>query len=117
MAVAKYMCDNNVLDNVRARGEQLEAGLKAVAAKYPKILGEARGWGLLRGIEVVDDNIPPGKIVSAAMDLGLLLVGAGKNVVRFVPPLIISEAEVNQALSIFEKAVAKVAADEGVVSP
>jgi acetylornithine aminotransferase len=117
MAVAKYMCDNNVLDNVQARGEQLEAGLQAVATKYPKILGDVRGWGLLRGIEVVDDNIPPGKIVSAAMDLGLLLVGAGKNVVRFVPPLIISEAEVKQALAIFENAVAKVAADEGVVSP
>jgi acetylornithine/N-succinyldiaminopimelate aminotransferase len=117
MAVAKYMCDNNILENVRARGEQLEAGLQQVASKYPKLLGDVRGWGLLRGIEVIDDNVPPGKIVAAAMELGLLLVSAGKNVVRFVPPLIISEAEIKQALSMFEAAVAKVAADEGLVSP
>lgn len=109
LAVAKYFSDHNILANVRARGEQLERGLDAIAAKYPSILGLVRGWGLLRGIVVTDPNIPPGKIVGAAMEEGLLLVGAGADVVRFVPPLIITEDEIVEALMKFEKAVAKVA--------
>jgi acetylornithine aminotransferase len=59
---------------------------------------------------VTDDNVLPGVLVQAAMDEGLLLVAAGKNVVRFVPPLIVSAAEIDTALDLFEKGVAKVAA-------
>lgn len=110
LAVARYMCEHNILANVRARGEQLSKGLEAIAAKYPKLLSDVRGWGLLKGIAVADSNVAPGKFVSAAMEEGLLLVGAGSNVVRFVPPLIITESEVNEALTKFEAAVAKVAA-------
>ena len=77
-------------------------------------MGDVRGWGLLRGIQVSKEGVAPGTIVQAAMERGLLLVAAGKDVVRFVPPLIISKEEIEQALSIFEQAVAKVAADNGV---
>ena len=49
----------------------------------------------------------PGVLVQAAMDQGLLLVAAGTNVVRFVPPLIITEAEMDEALAKFEAAVEK----------
>jgi acetylornithine/N-succinyldiaminopimelate aminotransferase len=108
LAVAQYMCDHDVLSNVQARGAQLTAGLNALAQKHPALLGTTRGWGLLQGIEIVNDDVPPGKIVAAAMEEGLLLVGAGKNVVRFVPPLIITEAELNDALTMFEKAVVAV---------
>ncbi|MFM6078680.1 MAG: aminotransferase class III-fold pyridoxal phosphate-dependent enzyme, partial [Dolichospermum sp.] len=48
--------------------------------------------------------------VKAAMEAGLLLVPAGPKVVRFVPPLIVTEAEINQALKAVEKALAKVTA-------
>ncbi|CAB9505348.1 Acetylornithine aminotransferase [Seminavis robusta] len=109
VAVAKYLSDNNVLANVRARGEQIREGLEAVAAKYPTVLGDVRGWGLIRGVEAISDDIPAGKIVGAAMEQGLLLVPAGTNVVRFVPPLIVTEAEVNEALEKFEKAVQQLA--------
>jgi acetylornithine/N-succinyldiaminopimelate aminotransferase len=51
------------------------------------------------------------------MNQGLLLVGAGANVVRFVPPLIITEQEINDALKMFENSVAKVVADAGHVAP
>jgi len=105
LAVAQYMCDNNTLDNVKARGEQLEAGLKKIADKYPTVLGQVRGWGLLRGVEVIAEDIKPGDLVGAAMKENLLLVPAGYNVVRFVPPLIISEDEINIALEKFEAAV------------
>lgn len=111
LAVARYLSEKNVLGNVRARGEQLSKGLEAVAKKYPSILGQVRGWGLLKGIACVDtDKVAPGKIVAQAMEEGLLLVGAGANMVRFVPPLIITEDEIDAALAMFETAVSKVAA-------
>jgi acetylornithine aminotransferase len=105
LAVAQYLYDHNVLDNVKARGEQLSKGLEALAEKYPTILGEVRGWGLLKGVECIAEDITAGELVAAAMNEGLLLVPAGANVVRFVPPLIISEEEINMALERFEAAV------------
>ena len=48
LAVANYFCKHDTLANVRARGEQLSTGLQAVQAKYPNILGNVRGWGLLK---------------------------------------------------------------------
>eukprot|EP00978_Attheya_sp_CCMP212_P007056 scaffold16449_cov51-Attheya_sp.AAC.1 len=107
LAVAQYLSDKNVLDNVNARGDQLSAGLESIAAKYPKVLGQVRGWGLLKGVVVQPGaGCMPGEVVADAMTDGLLLVPAGKDVVRFVPPLIVSEQEVKDALSIFEKVVA-----------
>jgi acetylornithine/N-succinyldiaminopimelate aminotransferase len=105
LAVAQYMSDHNILDNVNARGEQLSQGLEAIAKKYPSILGEVRGWGLLKGVECIADDITPGELVAAAMEGGLLLVPAGVNVVRFVPPLIVSEDEIKLALQMFEAVV------------
>eukprot|EP00529_Nitzschia_sp_RCC80_P023166 CAMPEP_0113519440 /NCGR_PEP_ID=MMETSP0014_2-20120614/43520_1 /TAXON_ID=2857 /ORGANISM="Nitzschia sp." /LENGTH=471 /DNA_ID=CAMNT_0000417157 /DNA_START=85 /DNA_END=1500 /DNA_ORIENTATION=- /assembly_acc=CAM_ASM_000159 len=105
LAVAQYMYDNNTLDNVKARGEQLSAGLEKLAEKYPTVLGQVRGWGLLKGVECIAEDITAGELVAAAMNEGLLLVPAGTNVVRFVPPLIITEEELDLALDRFENAV------------
>ena len=105
LAVAGYICENNILENVRQRGEQLTKGLNALAEKYPTILGAVRGWGLLQGVECIAEDITAGELVGAAMTEGLLLVPAGANVVRFVPPLVISEDEMNMALEKFEAAL------------
>lgn len=105
LAVAQYLSDHDVLDNVAARGEQLGEGLEKLAEKYPTVLGDVRGWGLIRGVECIAEDITAGELVGAAMEAGLLLVPAGANVVRFVPPLIISESEIDLALERFESAV------------
>ena len=105
LAVAQYMSDHNILENVKARGEQLSQGLEDLAERYPNVLGDVRGWGLLRGVECIAEDITAGELVGAAMEQGLLLVPAGANVVRFVPPLIISEDEMNLALEKFEAAI------------
>ena len=108
LTVAKYFCDNNILENVTARGEQLSKGLEALAEKYPQILGDVRGWGLLKGVEVKEGaGCTPGELVGDAMKEGLLLVPAGYTVVRFVPPLIVSADEVDEALDLFERALIK----------
>jgi acetylornithine aminotransferase len=108
LAVAQYMSDHNLLDNVKARGDQLSEGLAKLAAKYPKILAETRGWGLLKGVKIRDDaGVTAGELVGDAMNEGLLLVAAGPSVVRFVPPLIVTAAEIDQCLQLFEKAIQK----------
>ncbi|MCY7284409.1 MAG: aspartate aminotransferase family protein, partial [Cyanobacteria bacterium CAN_BIN43] len=103
--VALKVCETlereNLLANVQARGEQLREGLRAIAAQYPTIITEVRGWGLINGLVLHPDvELTSINLVKEAMDKGLLLVPAGPKVVRFVPPLIVSADEVEEALSI-----------------
>uniref|UniRef100_A0A7S1B6A0 acetylornithine transaminase n=1 Tax=Corethron hystrix TaxID=216773 RepID=A0A7S1B6A0_9STRA len=111
LAVARTFSEDAILDNVNARGTQLAAGLESLAARYPGVLGAVRGWGLMRGVVVTRENTAPGEVVGKCMEEGLLLVAAGKDVVRFVPPLIVTEKEVERALEIFGKVVEKMAAE------
>merc|ERR1712194_797552 len=64
LAVAKYISDNDILENVQQRGLQLGVGLEKLAKKYPTVLGEVRGWGLLKGVECIADDITAGEIVA-----------------------------------------------------
>lgn len=110
-AVALCVCETiereNLLENVRSRGEQLRNGLKAIAAKHPDTITDVRGWGLINGMELnADIQLTAADVVKAAIAEGLLLVPAGPKVIRFVPPLIVSEAEVNTALQAVERAMA-----------
>lgn len=111
LSVCQTLEKENILQNVEARGEQLRAGLNAIALKYPHHIAEVRGWGLINGLELTaDTQLTAAEVVKAAIDEGLLLVPAGPKVVRFVPPLIVTEAEVNQALQAVEKAIATLTA-------
>ena len=112
-AAALCVCETiereNILQNVQERGEQLRNGLKAIAAKYPDQITEVRGWGLINGMELnADTQLTAADVVKGAIAEGLLLVPAGPKVIRFVPPLIVSEAEVNTALQALERAMAAV---------
>ena len=112
-AAALCVCETiereNILQNVQERGEQLRNGLKAIAAKYPDQITEVRGWGLINGMELnADTQLTAADVVKGAIAEGLLLVPAGPKVVRFVPPLIVTEAEVNMALQALERAMAAV---------
>jgi predicted acetylornithine/succinylornithine family transaminase len=82
--------DDALLAHVVARGEQLAAGLRDLAA-----VRDVRGRGLLLGA-VLDR--PAGPVVDALRERGLLAVTAGPDVLRLLPPLVVSEAEVDQAL-------------------
>ncbi len=111
LTVLQTIEQDHLLGNVQARGEQLRAGLKNLAQKYGSLFTDVRGWGLINGMEInADSSVTSIEIVNAALAEGLLLAPAGPKVLRFVPPLIVSEAEVNQAMAILDTAIAKVKA-------
>jgi acetylornithine/N-succinyldiaminopimelate aminotransferase len=104
LTVCQTIEKENILDNVQQRGEQLRTGLQKIAAKHPNHIAEVRGWGLINGLELFEESqLTSADVVKAGIEKGLLLVPAGPKVVRFVPPLIVTEAEVNQALQIVEQ--------------
>lgn len=104
------------LEHVVARGEQLRAGIRALAAEHPTI-GDVRGPGLMVGTEFVDaDGRPDASRVAAVAahcrtEGRLLLMNAGTagNVLRWMPPLVVSEAEIDQALAAFGAALSATA--------
>lgn len=109
LAVLQTIETENILQNVQQRGEQLRVRLRAIAQKYPNLFTEVRGWGLINGIELSPEvNLTSIDLVKAAMGKGLLLAPAGAKVLRFVPPLVVTEAEINQAATILEKVLEKV---------
>lgn len=106
LAISKALDNDHVLENVVARGDQLRVGLNSIKAKHPDLVAEVRGWGLINGVVLADhSSIKASNVVSKAMELGLLVVPAGPTVVRFVPPLVVTQAEVDSALSKFSDAV------------
>ena len=104
LSVVKQVCATGFLDNVKARSEQLKAGLKALVAKY-SFAKEVRGDGLILGI-ALDESMPVGNVVAAARAEKLMVLSAKGNVLRMLPPLNVSEAECNEALAKLEVALA-----------
>jgi acetylornithine/N-succinyldiaminopimelate aminotransferase len=103
LAVLDIIEKEGVLANVVAVGDHLHAGLEKLAAAHPTIATGARGRGLLRGLVVKSD---PAGLVAASREKGLLLSVAGANVVRFVPALNVTKAEIDEALGILDAALA-----------
>lgn len=107
LAVCQTLERENILENVLQRGEQLRTGLRAISQQYPHLIEEVRGWGLINGMELkADIELTASDVVNKAIEAGVLFVPAGPKVLRFVPPLIVSESEVNEALNAIEKALA-----------
>lgn len=107
LAVCRTLEQEVGLENIQARGEQLRHGLTAIAQQYPHHVSEVRGWGLINGLVLnADVELTSADIVKAAIAEGVLLVPAGPKVVRFVPPLIVSEAEIAQAIEAIRRAMA-----------
>ncbi|WP_298977078.1 aspartate aminotransferase family protein [uncultured Thermosynechococcus sp.] len=105
LTVCETLEKENLLQNVRDRGQQLRAGLCQLQAAYPHLIAEVRGWGLINGLELHPDiPLTAAEVVKAAIGEGLLLVPAGPKVVRFVPPLIVSAAEIDMALGAVSRA-------------
>ena len=101
-AVLDIVLSDGFLEHVQQTGIYLTRQLKNIADKHD-FLGEVRGKGLLVGI-VCDNSVVNVNIVKACENTGLLTVPAGGNVIRIIPPLIITEAEIDEGLELFDQA-------------
>lgn len=107
LTVSQILDQENILQNVQQRGEQLRTKLRAIALKYPNLVAEVRGWGLINGMELkAEIELTSLDVTKAAMAQGLLLVPAGPKVVRFVPPLIVSASEIERAAQVLGEVMA-----------
>ncbi|MEB3300933.1 MAG: aspartate aminotransferase family protein [Cyanobacteriota bacterium] len=95
----------DLLAHVQTMGQQLQDLLSALVQRYPDQLAGVRGWGLLQGVELQPGGLTAPDVVKAALAEGLLLVPAGSNVVRFVPPLVIKPRQLRQLGKRLEKAL------------
>jgi acetylornithine/N-succinyldiaminopimelate aminotransferase len=102
-AVLDVMLKPGFFDHVQKMSLLLKQKLASVVDRYPSVLSEVRGEGLLIGVKAV---VPSGDLVAALRDQKLLTVGAGDNVVRFLAPLIVTEAEIDQSIQCLEHACA-----------
>jgi acetylornithine/N-succinyldiaminopimelate aminotransferase len=111
--VAKAVLDeilaDGFLSTVQARAQTLQAGLAALQAKYPAQIKDVRGMGLMIGLELHPSTLNS-DVIAQCTEKGLLLVPAGNNVVRFLPPLIITDAHISEALTILETALDAISA-------
>jgi 4-aminobutyrate aminotransferase len=113
IAVLETIADEDLAANVTARGEELTGGLMRLKAEDDRI-GDVRGPGVMVGVELVRDRAsrePDGDLATALVarsaELGLLLLSCGlaHQVVRWIPPIDVSSAEIGEAVEIFGEAL------------
>ncbi len=106
LAVMQELIKPDFLAEIRIRGEQLSTALQGLVAEYPHLCTEQLGIGLMQGLRCTAEitNIA---VVSAGLKAGLLLVPAGRNVVRFLPPLTVSEGEITQAMTLLQTSLSE----------
>lgn len=99
--VIEELMESGLLEQVQKQGDFLKEKLEELKTKTD-LIADIRGMGLIQGIEL---KIPAAPIITDCIEQGLLLVGAGANVIRFVPALIVSKEEIEEALKILEGAL------------
>jgi acetylornithine/N-succinyldiaminopimelate aminotransferase len=105
-AVLDAILEPGFLEHVQAMSLRLKQELARLKDENPGVIEEVRGSGLLLGIKV---KPPMAEVVSAAINEGLLTVGAGENVVRLLPPLNVTEAEIGEAMARLSRALQRAA--------
>jgi predicted acetylornithine/succinylornithine family transaminase len=92
--------DDFILDQCRRMGKYFNKKLGELQKEFPSIVAEVRGMGLLVGMELTRDGAP---LVSACMERGFLINCTAGNILRFMPPLIITEKEIDLLIEILEQ--------------
>jgi acetylornithine/N-succinyldiaminopimelate aminotransferase len=105
-AVLDVMLADGFLDRVKRVALLLKQKLAGVKDRYPSVIAEVRGEGLLLGLRAV---VPAAELVDAVRDQKMITVAAGDNVMRLLPPLIVSEQEVAEAVTRIERACERLA--------
>ena len=119
IAVLETIRSEGLVENAAARGEELRAGLERIAAEDDRI-GDIRGPGMMIGVEFVRDRSTrepdgslPDRLSAACADHGLLVLTCGSQheVVRWIPPLDVTAAEISEAVEIFGESLAAIPRD------
>jgi len=103
-AVLDVMLADGFLAGVEARATRLRGRAEALVKAHPRLFLGVRGVGLLIGLQC---RIPNAKLIGRLRANGMLAVGAGDNVARLVPPLIVEDAHIDEAMAILEKSCAE----------
>ncbi len=101
-AVLDVLLAPGFLDGVRTHAAKLRHDLEALAAEYPSVIEDVRGRGLLIGLKL---RVPNTELQAGCMAQGLLTVAAGDNVLRLVPPLVVTEEDCTTAVAKLRRAV------------
>ena len=116
VATIQVIQEENLLENTQQRGAQLLSGLRALQMQYP-VIGDIRGLGLMVGVEFRTPERKPDKaaakaVVHACLEQGLILLTCGPydNVIRWIPPLVVTAEQIDQALAVFAEALKESAA-------
>jgi acetylornithine/N-succinyldiaminopimelate aminotransferase len=112
-AVLDVMLEPGFLERVRRTGLFFKQRLAEIKDRYPSIISEVRGEGLLVGVRAV---VPAGELVDALRAEKMIAVAAGDNVVRLLPPLIISESEIAEGVDRLGRACARLSNVQKVAS-
>ena len=96
--------ENHIIDNVQKTGAYLEEKLNELADKYD-VIETRRGIGMMQGLVF---KMPVGPVINKALEKGLILINAGTDIIRFVPPLVITKEDVDQMIGILTKSIDEV---------
>lgn len=117
MAVSNAVLDvilaPGFLEGVRNHGLLFKQRLAEIKDRHPSVIAEVRGEGMLIGLRCV---APQADVIAAAREEGLLTAGAGDNVVRLLPPLIVGEMEISEAMQKLDAACLKIEASQKIVT-
>jgi 4-aminobutyrate aminotransferase len=107
------LLEGGLIANAGLRGREIMDGLRPLVGRFPGIVKDVRGKGLMIGIQF-DSGDTAEAVQMQAFDRGLLVLEAGDDCVRMSPPLVVSAAEADTAIRIFTESVAHVAANRGL---
>lgn len=96
--------ENHIIDNVKKTGAYLEEKLNELADKYD-VIETRRGIGMMQGLVF---KVPVGPVINKALKKGLILINAGTDIIRFVPPLVITKEDVDQMIGILTQSIDEV---------
>jgi acetylornithine/N-succinyldiaminopimelate aminotransferase len=107
--VLRVLQDEKLIEGAAKKGEKLSQGLNGLAAKFPTVCKPERGLGLLRALPLAD-GVDARAVLGALQKRGLLLTIAGASALRYTPPLVIKEREIDEAIGMTADVLADVAA-------
>ncbi|OTA86377.1 hypothetical protein M434DRAFT_399927 [Hypoxylon sp. CO27-5] len=100
--VVSRLADPKLQQDVLSKSKVFMERFERMRERFPDLITEVRGKGLILGLQLTQDPLP---IIKAARERGLLVITCGTNTLRFVPPLTVTEGEIESGLNILEKAI------------